>query len=102
MPDVETDRHEFTITIIAHGNLQISNVSVPATGYTDEQIIINYDVTNNGGQDTCFGKVMDGDTVMHRWDDTINAGATVNRSHIFNIPQVGQKELVIIVGYNNG
>jgi len=103
MVDVETDRHEFTIEIIAHGNLSVQNVNVPATGFIDEAIVVNYDVINNGGTDTCYGRlveVVDGnETEKDRWDDSIGGGATRYSNHTLTPPHtIGQKIYRIIVG----
>lgn len=101
MADVQTDSQAFTITIKAHADLLISNFSAPTFGWQGESFTVTYDVTNNGGEDTCYGKIMDGATELDRWDDTILGAGVRNCSHTLTINTLGVKNLVLSVGYTN-
>jgi len=97
---VETDSRTLNITIIAHGDLEISNVVLSTTGYINEDVQLTYDVTNNGGTDACRGYVAeDGQTISTVWNDSIDAGATESKSNILNFGTPGDKSIVLYVGY---
>lgn len=78
MVDYITDTHNLIITIIQHGNLQISNVVAPSEVFENEEFVISYDVTNNGGTDTCWGHIMDTGQQVEipnsKWQQAIPAG----------------------------
>ena len=103
MTDIMTDSESFTIEIRAHGNITIENFSAPAVGWNGEDFIITYDAVNGGGQDTCYGKVIDDatGTVLGRWDDTITEGSTRPCTHTLNISESGFKNLTVEVGHTN-
>ena len=80
MTDHITDTYDLVITIIQHGNVQISNVVAPSQVYSGEDFIISYDATNNSDADDCWGHIMDtggGSEIPNsRWEQNLaNGGA---------------------------
>lgn len=86
MVDIITDSYDFTVEVIQHGDLAISNVIHPTIVEPGETFMVSYDVTNNGATDTCFGKIMsigpseETEIAGTRWQETIPAGTTKNFS----------------------
>jgi len=85
MTDHITDRYEFTVEVIQHGELAIANVEFPSPVEPGQEFVVAYDIINNGERDTCFGYIGDLDNVDEdgnptviantRWQDTIPAGS---------------------------
>lgn len=84
MVEYITDTQSFTITIKAHGDLVISNITHPLEIFEGETFNIEYDVTNNGGTDICYGKITDDDTTFtipgSEWDATMINGELSHKS----------------------
>ena len=79
MADIITDTKTLTITVIEHGDIQITNVTAPPAVEMGEPFDITYTIVNNGNTDTCYGIIQAfGDS---RWDETIDAGATKTKSY---------------------
>jgi len=102
MVDVVTDSQTFTITILEHGNVTISELNAPSTGWQGEDFVVTYVATNSGGEDTCYGRVYDEanpSVDLDRWEETIPNNGTRACTHTININTTGVKNLVIQVGY---
>jgi len=101
MTDIETDTKTFSITIMEHPNVEILNFNAPTVGWIGEDFSVTYDAKNNGGEDTCFGVIIDETTQqeLDRWEETIVAGGTKSCTHTLNISNTGQKNLILKVGY---
>jgi len=84
MVENPTDTYEFTITVIQHADLSILNPVYPSTVESGVDFTIEYDVVNNGNEDTCYGKILDLGTSNpisgSEWQDTISAGATEHKT----------------------
>jgi len=80
MSEVITDTYEFTVEIIQHGDLVISNVVAPNQVDPGADFTVEYDVTNNGTNDTCFGYIKDIDSDNEiagtRWQQGLQSGQT--------------------------
>jgi hypothetical protein len=83
MVDHITDTYEFIVEVITHGDLQISNVEFPTPVEPGEPFIVSYDVYNGGGQDTCWGHIVNinnpqqpSEIAGTKWQETIASGAT--------------------------
>jgi len=103
MTDHITDSATATITVIAHGNLAVEITSAPTQVHVGDPFNIVYDVTNNGGDDDCYGEAnVDGvQQSGTRWDEGIVAGATVSKTATVTLTETGSVEVVIEVGYTN-
>lgn len=101
MTDHITDSETVTITVVAHGNLDVAITNAPTQVFVNEPFDIDYDVTNNGGDDMCYGHAKIGGTVQSgtRWDEAIVAGATVSKTATVTIISIGSNDVVIEVGY---
>jgi len=102
MVDIIQDTHQFTISIIIHADLSITNVVAPTSVESGTPFDITYDVVNNGSTDTCFGHIIDNSDsstiVGSRWEDSIDAGET--KSVIFTHPGITEDlTSTIEVGY---
>jgi len=79
MVDHVTDTYTFTVEVVQHGDLNISNVEFPSPVEPGEEYIVGYDIINNGGSDTCFGFIGDVDNdnmeiAGTRWQQSIPSG----------------------------
>jgi len=95
-----TDSKSFTISIVEHGNVSISNFQAPTLGYVDEEQVISFDLTNNGGLDTIFISLVDDQgQSLHEETFTMDAGATRDCivTKTFDAPDVWN--LILNVGY---
>jgi len=102
MVDIAQDSYEFTIELLEHPSLEIQNVVAPSTAYAGDIILVEYDVVNSGGQDTCYGRILnDGEIEMagSRWEEVIDAEGTVHKTYEFPMPSGGNFRGVIQVGY---
>jgi len=79
MTEVVTDTKTITISIIIHADCAIANLVYPAQVEANEAFNIEYDCINNGEEDTCFGKLVEGTTEIDEWSQTIGAGETVHK-----------------------
>lgn len=103
MTDHMTDIETVTVTVIAHGNLDVTITNAPSQVHVGDPFDIEYDVTNNGGDDTCYGEANVDDVQQSgtRWDESIVAGATVSKTATVTLTVAGSIEVVIEVGYTN-
>jgi len=103
MTKISTDTHEFTISIIIHGDLEILNPVYPTAVESGEEFNIEYDVKNNGNNDTCYGEIVDLGTsnIMtgSDWQTTINAGSTIHRTYTVSGGITTDLSAKIDVGY---
>ena len=83
MSKTVTDTHEFSISIIQHGDAAISNPTIPAEVESGEDFVIEYDVTNNGVTDTLYGaiKLADGTILAGSdWGESIPESEIVHKT----------------------
>lgn len=82
MTDVVTDEKSFTVEIVLIGNAKISNLSYPSNIRRGENLIIEYDCTNQGDRDTIYGVIVNQDTNTPyegtRWERTMESGETAH------------------------
>lgn len=83
---IVTDTYEFTLTVIEHGDAEISNVVVPLEPiYKNEGFDIIYDVTNNGANpDTLWGHIKDenGDVLPGTyWEEMLGPAESVTKTY---------------------
>lgn len=62
MVRIITASKTISIDIIQHANVKIYNVVCPSSVEANESFVINYTVTNEGANDTCYGLIKDIDT----------------------------------------
>ena len=100
--EIITDTFDFVIKLVQHADLKISNVVYPDKSEPGKPIHISYDVTNQGGQDNCYGKIMDDATGYEiqgtRWQKTIGTGI-VEKIECDIPPRVNDLHGKIVVGY---
>ena len=84
MPKTITDQHEFSISIIQHGNADIVNFVAPSEVEAGVEFVIEYDVTNTGGvEDALYGEIKLADETIlpgSEWEEAVAAGATVHKT----------------------
>ena len=92
MVDHITDTFDFEIEVIQHGDLVISNINFQTPVESGSPIKFSYDVTNHGGQDTCWGHIVNTNTTPFneiagtRWQEIIPSETT---KHIeINLPPI--------------
>lgn len=96
--DIQTDQRTITIEIKEHADVVIQNLNVPTYGYVNEEITINYDAFNQGGEDMCYCEVCKSDgTVLDRQELTL--GNTTGIEHLISFANVGNVDITIKVGY---
>ena len=100
-----TDTYIFTLSVIEHGDAEISNVVVPTEPiYKNEVFDITYDVTNNGANpDTIWGHIKDevGNVIPGTyWEETLNHNEEVTKTYPHpGFPTTGSYELTIEAGH---
>jgi len=103
MTNVSTDTFEFTITVIQHANLQITNPVYPTAVESGEDFDISYQITNTGAEDTCYGEIMNiglGSVMPGSdWEETIAAGATETKIYTVSGGITENLNAIIEVGY---
>jgi hypothetical protein len=101
--DHVTDTETVTITVIAHGNLDVTITNYPAQVFVGQAFDVIYDVINNGGDDSAYGRALvdDVEEAGTRWDETITSGQTVTKTATITLTAQGPHEVKIEVGYTD-
>ena len=97
--DIETDNQTITIQIREHASITIQNLNSPSFAFVGDDFHITYDAVNNGGEQNCYCKVMEGTTQLDRIEMVIGGNSTVAIDHLLNFSTNGNKTLVVEVGY---
>ncbi len=96
-----TDTKTFTITISTHGNITVSNLVAPTSIYASTPFTVTYTVTNNGGSDTCYGKMINTttSTIIDQWQQVLANGGSKLVTVNFPTGIVAQLNTKLDVGY---
>jgi len=105
MAEIMTDSHQFTVTVIQHANLEITNTNIPTNVESGTPFNIEYEVTNNGATDNCYGHIFNATTETivpgSEWTESIDAGAVVQKSFEISGGITEQLDGIVVVGYVN-